>query len=165
MLRLLEGLDFCFNASNEIYVLNDSSHCWLFWCSGFLFNHFFGLCCHREALDGKEPVPVSFRYTVSPLRSKSTHCYRPNMVTVPSDGSNMAANMLGGVFAGKYNKIPCNKRASVVWEARLVQTNMCSDHCNDFRLYGHLKTLHSDFCRWRFPQARRSCRLPSPSTI
>ena len=58
---------------------------------------------------------------MEPVRSKSTHCYRPNSVTVPADGSNMAANMLGGVFMGKYNKIPSNKSAGVVWEASLEE--------------------------------------------
>ena len=76
-----------------------------------------------KAVAGSDPLPVSFRYKVGPVRSKSTHCYRPNPVTVPADGSNMAANMLGGVFMAKFNKIPSNKRAGVLWEARLVQSS------------------------------------------
>lgn len=86
----------------------------------------FLLLASPKAVDGNDPVPVSFRYKVEPLRSKSTHCFRPNVVTVPADGSNMAANMLGGAFMGKFNKIPSNKLASVVWEARCLTGSLLS---------------------------------------
>ena len=63
------------------------------------------------------PAPVSFRYQIEPVRSRTTHVYRPNGFTLPADGANMTLPFLGGAFAGNYNKVVCEQRARVLWEA------------------------------------------------
>ncbi|CAK9075367.1 unnamed protein product, partial [Durusdinium trenchii] len=49
-----------------------------------------------------DPVPVSFRYQIAPLPSKSTHVYKPNGMGERAE--NVAANMVGAAFGGNYNK-------------------------------------------------------------
>ncbi|CAK9086345.1 FO synthase subunit 1 [Durusdinium trenchii] len=70
---------------------------------------------HAVADGAADPVPVSFRYQIAPLPSKSTHVYKPNGMGERAE--NVAANMVGAAFGGNYNKVVNNKRASVVWEA------------------------------------------------
>ncbi|CAK9054749.1 FO synthase subunit 1 [Durusdinium trenchii] len=67
-----------------------------------------------------DPVPVSFRYQIAPLPSKSTHVYKPNGMGERAE--NVAANMVGAAFGGNYNKVVNNKRASVVWEVQFTSS-------------------------------------------
>ena len=70
------------------------------------------------AEDGGEPVPVSFRYNVAPLASMKAFVFKPNQPEGNTE-SVKSAN-LGGYFAGSFQKLIRNSRASVVWEAGCI---------------------------------------------
>lgn len=53
---------------------------------------------YHAAVDGADPVPVTFRYAITPLRSKATHVYKPNGLSEGRD--QIASTMIGAVFAG-----------------------------------------------------------------
>ena len=67
------------------------------------------------AEDGESPVPVSFRYNVAPLASMKAFVFKPNQPDGNSDS--VKSSTLGGYYAGSFQKLIRNSRASVVWEA------------------------------------------------
>ena len=68
-------------------------------------------------------TPVCFRYVVKPTDSHVTNVFKPSLSG--SGGEEEAQpdswrhSTLGGVFVGSMDKLISNKRASVVWEARV----------------------------------------------
>ena len=70
-----------------------------------------------QASNGQEALPVTFRYEIGPLRSKTTHVYRPN--TTERAQETVPANSMGACFASNYDKLPSSSRASVLWEVGL----------------------------------------------
>ena len=50
------------------------------------------------------------------MPSMVSNVFRPN-VDAGRDIENVRSQLLGGVFAGNFNKVIANKRASLVWEA------------------------------------------------
>ncbi|CAL1145066.1 unnamed protein product [Cladocopium goreaui] len=75
---------------------------------------------YHAAVDGADPVPVTFRYAITPLRSKATHVYKPNGLSEGRD--QIASTMIGAVFAGNFDKLVKNKICSVVWEVQFTSS-------------------------------------------
>ena len=73
------------------------------------------ICFKAQA--GSEALPVTFRDSVDPLESKTTHIFRPKDVSNQGGNQILKPQSLGTVYAGNYQKVIANKRASLVWEA------------------------------------------------
>lgn len=50
------------------------------------------------------------------MPSMVSQVFRPN-VDAGRDIENVRSQLLGGIFAGNFNKVVSNKRAALVWEA------------------------------------------------
>ena len=71
--------------------------------------------CPCEGANGE--TPVCFRYTVEPLQSMTTHVFKPGREDA---GTAVRHATIGSAFIGNMDKIIANKRASVVWEAKVI---------------------------------------------
>ena len=59
-----------------------------------------------------------FRYNIGPLESGKTHMYKPNCFD--SESPVPTHRTFGALYANNFDKVVCNSRATMIWEAILI---------------------------------------------